>query len=359
MGEQVGAVPVVVVVRDHHADLVQRRGPAELAPRPRSASCGADAVVAAPARPRARARPARCRPRSAAAARAPSASRMSPGARAARRSSRSCEIEDHALAQRAARRLQRVDAEVRRQRVEDRTGRRRSPRGGRPSGRAARAGRRGRPRGSARCTSAGPAGVIVPSVMPLARSTCDTAPTVPEEPSASRQWRRRERRAALPRARRRRRPAPRGTPARVKRPSAKYFIDRLTLPTWNDSATRGVRPRPRIISVERPPMSITSRGCVRRLQPRDAGEDQARFLAAGDDLDRDGRARLRARARKALRLRRLAQGLRRHRAHLLRREAVRGAARSAPGRSRPRAGASSVSTPSASSPPPRRTVSFR
>ena len=28
-----------------------------------------------------------------------------------------------------------------------------------------------------------------PSLMPLAASSCDTAPTVPEEPSASRQWR--------------------------------------------------------------------------------------------------------------------------------------------------------------------------
>ena len=33
-------------------------------------------------------------------------------------------------------------------------------------------------------------------------------------------------------------------------------------------------------------MSTTSRGTVRRLQPGDAGEDQARLFAARDDLDR-------------------------------------------------------------------------
>ena len=79
--------------------------------------------------------------------------------------------------------------------------------------------------------------------------------------------------------------------ARVKRPSPKYFIDRLTLPTWNDSARSGRVPRPRIISVERPPMSMTSRGTRRRLQPRHAGIDQARLLASGDRPRSEGRAR--------------------------------------------------------------------
>ena len=85
--------------------------------------------------------------------------------------------------------LQLVDAEVRRQRVED----------GQAAGddgapvvlqaRQVERGRRCRPRGSARSASAGPAGVTRPSLMPLAASTCETAPTVPDEPSASRQWR--------------------------------------------------------------------------------------------------------------------------------------------------------------------------
>jgi hypothetical protein len=65
------------------------------------------------------------------------------------------EIEDHALAQRAARGLQRLDVEMRGQRVEDREGRRRSPRGGLPSARAALASRRFRPPGTAPSASAG------------------------------------------------------------------------------------------------------------------------------------------------------------------------------------------------------------
>ena len=39
------------------------------------------------------------------------------------------------------------------------------------------------------CSQRRPSGVMRPSVTPLAASTCDTAPTVPDEPSASRQWR--------------------------------------------------------------------------------------------------------------------------------------------------------------------------
>jgi hypothetical protein len=114
-----------------------------------------------------------------------------------------------------------------------------------------------------------PAGVIAPSVMPLAASTCETAPTVPDAPSASRQCFGANCRSASSSS------APAATCASrnafsVKRRSGKYFIDKLTLPTWNDSAWRGRVPRPRIISVERPPMSITRRGTVegcRRATP--------------------------------------------------------------------------------------------
>ncbi len=104
-----------------------------------------------------------------------------------------------------------------------------------------------------------PAGVMAPSVMALVASNCDTAPTVPDAPSASCQCAAPNGSSASSSS------APAATcawrnAASVKRPSPKYFIDRLTLPIWNDSARWGLRPWPRIISVERPPMSITRRG---------------------------------------------------------------------------------------------------
>ena len=111
-----------------------------------------------------------------------------------------------------------------------------------------------------------PSGVMLPSVMPLAASSCETAPTVPLEPSASCQCSRANGTSASSNS------APAATCAWrkaffVRRPSGKHCIDRLTLPTRNDSACAGLRPAPRIISVERPPMSITRRraaeGCSR------------------------------------------------------------------------------------------------
>ena len=62
----------------------------------------------------------------------------------------------------------------------------------------------------------------------------------------------------------------------------------------------------------------------RRLQPRDAGEDEARLLAPGDDLDRVAEDGLRAQ-QEGVAVPRFAQRLRRHRAHLVRREAVEAA----------------------------------
>jgi hypothetical protein len=89
-------------------------------------------------------------------------------------------------------------------------------------------------------------------------SSCDTALTVPDEPSACCQRSRAKVTSASSSS------APAATwaarnAAAVMRPSPKKRCDRLTLPTWNDSANSGVRSSPTIISVERPPMSITSR----------------------------------------------------------------------------------------------------
>jgi hypothetical protein len=81
-----------------------------------------------------------------------------------------------------------------------------------------------------------PSGVMVPSVRPAACRICDTAPAVPDEPSASCQVRREQRQRlfqlgagghlGVAEAR------------SVNWPSGKKRIDRLTLPTLNDSATR-------------------------------------------------------------------------------------------------------------------------
>ena len=78
-------------------------------------------------------------------------------------------------------------------------------------------------------------------------------------------------------------------------------------------------------------MSTTSRGLVGRLQPRHAGVDQARFLATGDHLDRQAERLARARE-ELVAVARLAQRLRRDRAHLIGPVARRAASRSAPGR---------------------------
>jgi hypothetical protein len=98
------------------------------------------------------------------------------------------QVEDHPLAQGAARRLQLVDAEVHRQRVEQRQA------AGDDGAPVVPEARQVEPVGAAGLEAAPhqPAqasGVTVPSPWPLAASTWETAPTVPEEPSASRQWR--------------------------------------------------------------------------------------------------------------------------------------------------------------------------
>ena len=127
-------------------DLVQGAGPAAV----RAGFRRASVVVGAPPRTAsgpacARAAPGRCR-RQSALQLAHRVVAHVVGRRAWRSASRrSSQVDDHALAQRAARRQQRVDAEVRGQRVQDR-----QPAGDHgaavvASGRAARAGRCGRP----------------------------------------------------------------------------------------------------------------------------------------------------------------------------------------------------------------------
>ena len=168
-----------------------------------------------------------------------------------------------------------------------------------------------------------PAGVTRPSLMPLAASTCETAPTVPDEPSASRQWRGANGSSASSSS------APAAIcasrkPRSLKRPSGKYFIDRLTLPTRNDSAWRGRVPRPRIISVERPPMSMTRRGTVDGCS-RATPAKMRRASSRPETISTGWPRTVCARSRKASRFLRFAQRLRRHRAHLVRREAVESA----------------------------------
>ena len=124
VGEQVGAVAMVVVVRDHHAGLVQGRRPGELAARlvgsPSGRRCRAGASASVADAPRLREvdleAPLQLAHRGVAQV-------LAAGATLGRLARR--EVEDHALAQRAARRLQLGDAEVRGQRVEDGAGRRR------------------------------------------------------------------------------------------------------------------------------------------------------------------------------------------------------------------------------------------
>ena len=106
----------------------------------------------------------------------------------------------------------------------------------------------------------------------------------------------------------------------MSRPSSKKRIDRLTQPTANDSACgrHAALAEDQLgraaADVDHQPRHLG------RLQVRHAGVDQPRFLAAGDDLDREAQRRLRAQ-QEGVAVARLAQRLRGHRAHLGRREA--------------------------------------
>ena len=120
VGEQVGAVAMVVVVRDHHARPRAAPPPRRARAAPRGSAAGA-ALSSSVERRRA---PTRSRLRDVdleaplQLAHRGVAQVLAAGATLGRLARR--EVEDHALAQRAARRLQLGDAEVRRQRVEDR-----------------------------------------------------------------------------------------------------------------------------------------------------------------------------------------------------------------------------------------------
>ena len=201
-----------------------------------------------------------------------------------------------------------------------------------------------------------PSGVMWPSVTPLAASSCDTALTVPDEPSASCQCCEPNASSVSSSS------APAAICASrkalsVKRPSPKYFIDRLTLPTRNDSARSGLRPWPRMISVDRPPMSITSRGRVDGCS-RATPAKISRASSRPEMTSIGWPSTVWARARKASRLRAsrrvwVATARTCEPAYPFSRCANR------PRQARPRCAASSVSRPLLSRPAPSRTVSFR
>ena len=193
VGQQVGAVAVVVVVRDHQADLVQGAGPAQLAPRSRRSAAGSDAVVQAPAPAAHARRPARCRRTKRRCSSRTEASRMSAPARVALRGQRrSCR------------------SKITPWRSAPLAGSARRCRSARP----ACTGWPARRRSTARRSSFRPGSVEpvdAPGVQAVrdhqrrpagrdaavghaaGRSSCDTAPTVPDEPSASLPVLRRER----------------------------------------------------------------------------------------------------------------------------------------------------------------------
>ena len=98
-----------------------------------------------------------------------------------------------------------------------------------------------------------------------------------------------------------------------------------------DSPPCGVRPWPRIISVRAAADVDHQPRLVGGLQVGHAGVDQARLLAAGDDLDRVAQ-RLLGAQQEGVAVARLAQRLRGHGAHLRRARSRPAAARSAAGR---------------------------
>jgi hypothetical protein len=254
MRQQVGAVAVVVVVRHHLAHLVQRAGPAQLAAclgvGPGQAPYNSASATCATRRPAPR------RPRSAlqfghrgvAQVVAPLALRLQAFV----------QVDDHALAQRPLGRQQRVDAEVRGQRVQDGQAAGQHGACGRASGRAGRCGRRCRPQMQRSMHQRRPSGVMRPSVgrWPAAAATprrpCPTSPA----PAASCG------REGLQRLFEFGAGGHLGGAEGLAREAAIFeeAHRQADASPPNDSATRGMRPWPRISSVERPPMSTTSRG---------------------------------------------------------------------------------------------------
>jgi hypothetical protein len=181
MGQQVGAVAVVVVVRHHLADLVQ----AQAQPSSRRVSESASGMAAsnsASASPATRA-PASCRHRKAPLQFGHRSLAHVLWPATLRRVQALLQVDHHTLAQRALGGPEFVDAEVRGQRVQD----------GQAAGQhGAAVGRRpGRSMRSAwpACRQRSmhqrrPLWRDAAVGLPAACSSCDTAPAVPEEPSA-------------------------------------------------------------------------------------------------------------------------------------------------------------------------------
>ena len=174
-----------------------------------------------------------------------------------------------------------------------------------------------------------PGGVMRPSVTPLAASSCETAPTVPDEPRASRQCEGAKGSSASSSS------APAATcAARNAGLGEAAVLEVAHRQTHAADAERlGVQ---RLATLAEDHLGGATTDVdhearhVGRLQPRDAGVDQAGLFAPGDDLDRMPQHALRARE-EGVAVARLAQRLRGHGTHLLRRTALQALARTAPG----------------------------
>ncbi len=165
-----------------------------------------------------------------------------------------------------------------------------------------------------------PSAVITPSFTPLAASSCDTAPTVPEEPSASCQCRWRERRECLLELGAGRHlggaecRAVEFTVGKVLLRQA-HAADRERLGAGRVQAAAEDHFGRAAADVDDQPRQRA------RIQMGHAGEDQARLFTAGDDFDRMAQRGLGVN-QEFVAVAGLAQGLRGHRAHLYRRHAL-------------------------------------
>ena len=321
IGHQVGAVAVVVVVRHHLPDLVQVAGPAQLALAlvERVVAVGHRLRTAVCASVRTRSAWSVSTTKRACSSRTDS-SRTSSGCGMAQRVQALAQVDDHALAQRAARRQQRCRCRSAWPACTGWPARRRSTarRSSRSAGQQQLVGVAGL-RCSRRCTSAGRRGVMRPSVTPLAASSCDTAPTVPDEPSASCQC-----------------CGAKGCSASSSSAPAAICAARKALlgeAAVGEEAHRQAdaadlerfgQQRHAALAEDHlggAPADVDHQARrVGGLQVRHAGVDQPRFLAPGDHLDRVAQRLLRAQ-QEGVAVARLAQRLRGHRAHLARREA--------------------------------------
>ncbi len=322
MAEQVGAVAVVVVVRNHHADLVQRGGPAELAhglARLVVVGRGRLQRGVQPQRQRLHARRLRRVDVEALLQRERRVvAQVAPLDGAVPRRDALLQLEDDAMAQRAARRLQCRDAEVGHQRVEH--------------------GEAAAEHGAAVFLQPGegePVDATGAQALLDAPTQAVCGDGAVADAVGHQQLRHRSRRARraerfLPVHRRERferlfqlgaggdlRGAERRfAEAAVAEPAHRQAdaadLERLGAHRGAAAAEDHLGGAPADVDDEARP--------VRGLQPRDAGVDQPRLLAAGDHLDRQAERAARA-CEKGVAVARFAQRLRRDGAHALRREA--------------------------------------